>query len=123
MLSKCFREVGFDHLAVDHSKNRFHPYVSICNVDLTRAHGWKFLHHVLAHYNVVFVHAAPPCGTCSRAREIPRPNAPRPLRTEAEPMGIQGLTETEQARIDAANAVYLGLSEFLLGGPGAVIST
>ena len=28
-------------------------------------------------------------------------------------MGIQGLTETEQARIDAANAIYLGLSQFL----------
>ena len=114
MLSKCFREAGFDHLAIDHSKNRFHPYVSICNVDLTQAHGWKFLHHVLLHYNVVFVHAAPPCGTCSRAREIPRPNAPRPLRTESEPMGIEGLSDTEQARVNAANTIYLGLSEFLL---------
>ena len=39
LLSECFKDAGFDHLAIDHSKNRFHPYVSICNVDLTKAHG------------------------------------------------------------------------------------
>ena len=114
ILSKCFRDAGFDHLAIDHSKNRFHPYVSICNVDLTKKHGWEFLEHVLSNYNVVFVHAAPPCGTCSRAREIPRPHAPRPLRSEDSPMGLAGLSTTEQARVDAANSIYLGLAQFLL---------
>ena len=60
----------------------------------------------------MFVHAAPPCGTCSRAREIARPNAPRPLRTELQPLGRDGLTATEQARVDAANAIYAGLADF-----------
>ena len=114
LLSKCFKDAGFDHLAIDHSKNRFHPYVSICNVDLTKAHGWEFLNHVVTYYHVVFVHAAPPCGTCSRAREIARPNAPRPLRTELQPLGIDGSTATEQARVDAANAIFAGLADFLI---------
>ena len=113
MLSRCFHEAGFDPLAIDHSKNRFHPYVSICNVDLTKQHGWDFLDRILTHYHVVFVHAAPPCGTCSRAREIPRPNVPRPLRSESSPLGLPGLTSNEQARVDAANAIYFGLARFL----------
>ena len=86
MLSRCFQEAGFDVLAVDHSHNRFSPMAKICNVDLSKQHGWTFLEYVLLHYPVVFVHAAPPCGTCSRAREIPLPGRhPQPLRSEAEP--------------------------------------
>ena len=69
MLSRCFKEAGFDSIAIDHSKKRFQPLPHICNVDLTTSHGWEFLDHLVFHYNVIFVHAAPACGTCSRARE------------------------------------------------------
>ena len=82
MLSRCFKEAGFDSIAIDHSKNRFQPLAHICNIDLTTSHGWEFLDHLVAHYNVIFVHAAPPCGTCSRAREMKLSGkCPKPLRT------------------------------------------
>ena len=76
MLSRCFKDSGFDILAVDHSKNRFLPRARICQVDLTKQHGWDFLNYVIKFHNVVFVHAAPPCGTCSRAREIKPDSVP-----------------------------------------------
>ena len=83
MLSRCFKEAGFDSIAIDHSKNRLQPLAHICNVDLTKTPGWEFLHRLISHYNVSFVHAAPPCGTCSRAREI-KLSGKCPLRTEED---------------------------------------
>ena len=114
MLSRCFKEAGFDSIAIDHSKNRFQPLAHICNVDLTTSHGWEVLDHLVSHYNVIFVHAAPPCGTCSRAREIKLSGkCPQPLRTEDEPAGISWLQGDDLERVRAANAIYSGLSTFL----------
>ena len=114
MLSRCFKEAGFDSIAIDHSKNRFQPLAHICNIDLTTSHGWDFLDHLVSHYNVIFVHAAPPCGTCSRAREIKLSGkCPQPLRTELEPAGISTLQGDDRERVLAANAIYSGLSSFL----------
>ena len=70
MLSKCVKDSGFEHLATAINHNRFAPYVTVCNVELTTDHGWAFLLHILENYNVVFIHAAPPWGFCSKAREI-----------------------------------------------------
>ena len=101
MFSRCFHEVGFDILAVDHSHNRFHPLAHICNLDLTEDASWEFLAYVVRHYPVCFVHVAPPCGTCSRAREInlvPSTFQPRPLRSEEQPHGLPGLTDDDQKR-------------------------
>ena len=115
MLSRCFKEAGFDAVAIDHSKNRFHPLAHICNIDLTTVHGWQFLDHLIEHYNVIFVHAAPPCGTCSRAREIKLAGwCPQPLRTEDEPAGLSTLQGEDLERVQAANAIYSGLSNFLV---------
>ena len=114
MLSRCFKDAGFDSIAIDHSKNRFQPLAHICNIDLTTSHGWEFLDHLISHYNVIFVHAAPPCGTCSRAREIKLSGkCPKPLRTEQEPEGIATLQGDDRERVLAANAIYSGLCNFL----------
>ena len=113
MLSRCFKDSGFDILAVDHSKNRFLPMARICQVDLTKQHGWDFLNYVIKFHNVVFVHAAPPCGTCSRAREIKLAGqCPQPLRSEAQPWGLPDLAPGDQARVDSANSIYKGLGTF-----------
>ena len=116
MLSRCFQEVGFDVMAVDHTHNRFHPLAHICNLDLTLKSSWEFLHYVVRNFNVCFVHAAPPCGTCSRAREIHLGGSkqPRPLRSSEFPHGLPQLSADEQTRVDAANSIYSQLSEFLL---------
>ena len=116
MLRRCFQEVGFDVMAVDHTHNRFHPLAHICNLDLTLKSSWEFLHYVVRNFDVRFVHAAPPCGTCSRAREIHLGGSkqPRPLRSSEFPHGLPQLSADEQTRVDAANSIYSQLSEFLL---------
>ena len=115
MLSRCFQEVGFDVMAVDHTHNRFHPLAHICTLDLTLKSSWEFLEYIVRNFPVCFVHAAPPCGTCSRAREIHLGgfNQPRPLRSSEFPHGLDGPTPEEQKRVDAANLIYQQLSSFL----------
>ena len=114
MLSYCFKEVGFQILPVDHKANRFHPHVHLVHLDLTREHSWRFLDTVLEEYDVCFVHAAPPCGTCFRARDIELgDDASRPVRSLQFPWGVDGLMPTEQARVDAANGIYQGMCRFL----------
>ena len=57
---------------------------------------------------------APPCGTASRAREIPIPRRhklrkgmqPTPLRSEHSPMGIPGLRGVAKLKVMTANRLY-----------------
>jgi hypothetical protein len=50
--------------------------------------------------------AAPPCGTASRAREIPIPGGPKPLRSEEFPRGLPNLSQVDKERVQKANDVY-----------------
>lgn len=63
---------------------------------------------------VMYLHAAPPCGTASKAREkkissrlkkkgVPEP---RPLRSTACPEGLPSLTGSEKTRVQKANDIY-----------------
>ena len=66
------------------------------------------------------VFAAPPCGKCSKAREIilrdskgrPLPG-PIPLRSEACPNGLPFLKPVDRARVSAANRLYDFLSRLI----------
>ena len=56
---------------------------------------------------------APPCGTSSKARNIPLRNSkgrkktgPPPLRSEAYPEGLPGLTGVNRTRVKQANKLY-----------------
>ena len=111
MLSKCFHEQGFTVMPVDHQQNRFHPLSKICNLSLTLDSSWKYLHWLAVTFTILFCHAAPPCGTCSRARELP--GGPPPLRNEAYPWGFDDLTPEQSARVEAANKIYCGLATFV----------
>ena len=111
MLSKCFHEQGFTVMPVDHQQNRFHPLSKICNLSLTLESSWKYLHWLVATFTVMFCHAAPPCGTCSRARELP--GGPPQLRNEVYPWGFDDLTPDQAARVEAANQIYKGLAVFI----------
>ena len=63
---------------------------------------------------VVYIHAAPPCGPCSRARNRRIPfhlrsqgaPDPKPLRSERWPQGLQELLELDAERVATANAIY-----------------
>ena len=56
------------------------------------------------------MHLAPPCGTCSRAREKPvetlGDQAPVPLRDANEPLGFSTLTGRDKARVQSSNLLY-----------------
>ena len=78
---------------------------------MTLASSWKYLHWLVVTDSVLFCHAAPPCGTCSRARELP--GGPPPLRNEAYPWGFDDLTPEQSARVEAANKIYRGLAAFV----------
>ena len=113
-LSSCFREVGLEVLPVDSPRSRFHPVVPVCKLDLTKQHAWAFLEGLLDQYDVIFVHAAPPHGTCSSScgAQFPESCAPT-LRSASYPMGKPDLNKQDLARVGAANAIYLGLSAYL----------
>lgn len=115
MLSRCFKEQGFSVLPVDHKANRFTPLAEICTLDLTKQHSWVFLAYILEHYPVKYIHAAPPCGTSSRARDIPLGRGcPQPLRSDMEPNGLSTLEGDDLARVTAANLIFKGVCDLLI---------
>ena len=66
----------------------------------------ELLYHWMESGLLVWVHLAPVCGTCSRARQI-KNGGPPPLRSEEHPMGLPGLDANQQLRVDLANAMYV----------------
>ena len=62
----------------------------VLKLDLTKSSGRQILWEVLNRPNICGVHLAPPCGTSSRARDIPRAYGPSPLplRSEAQPCSV-----------------------------------
>ena len=65
MLSRCFREAGVPVMPIDHQHSRHHPLAKVCNLSLTEDSTWSFLSDLVRDHAILFVHAAPPCGTCS----------------------------------------------------------
>ena len=115
MLSACFAEQGWNVFPVDHSANRFHPLAKVCNLDLAHKSSWQYLSWLLANHRVAYIHVAPPCGTCSRAREIQRGSSdPQVLRTNGFPLGLPTLNGSDKDRVMTANAIYDGVTSFLL---------
>ncbi len=74
--------------------------------DITKPESRELLMHWLESNLVCWVHMAPVCGTCSRAREIDN-GGPPPLRSDDFPMGLPGLNPDERCRVQKANELYL----------------
>ena len=74
-LSKAMAAQGFRVLAIDWRGNTHKAAVEFQKIDLTTMAGQDHAMHLLAGMNLKFVHFAPPCGTFSRAREFPVPEA------------------------------------------------
>ena len=113
-LSAALRSFGLDAFGVDHSACRHRHLAPCIMADLSSAEGQRHVWHLITSLKPCFIHAAPPCGTASRAREIPLPAgmrrlgapAPRPLRSAAFPRGLPALTATEQLKVSQANKIY-----------------
>ena len=86
--------------------------------DLCTASSQDLLWSWLQNPFVVGIFLAPPCGSASRARQIPfrrrfnyrgrnrARHGPAPLRTDLHPNGVPGLSETDLGRVSLANTSY-----------------
>ena len=114
ILSDTARRRGFAVMPIDCERNRHLPKCKIYAIDITAPHAQSLLSYVLQNCRVAFVHMAPPCGTCSRARGIPLPDGssgPPVLRTAVHPWGLPEVVGVDRVKLDASNAVYSALAE------------
>ena len=103
---------GFEVISVDHKVG--HPFAPIVSLDLTTDTGRQILSRLLQHPRLFAIHMGLPCGTASRAREKPIPQelkeqgvpSPPQLRSAENPLGMPGLSELNQKKVDSANALY-----------------
>ena len=114
-LTRCLSDAGFEALAIDGPRNRHRPVGPTVTFDLTKEQGVAWLWKLLKHPRVCFVLLAPPCGTSSRARDIPiseqdrADNCPgiKPLRGPGrEVWGLDSLEGTDLLKVRAANQLY-----------------
>ena len=121
-LTATLSALGFGTMAMDQKMNRHkqcHP--TIC-LDLANEETVNYLQSFLNTPGYVFyIHAAPPCGTCSRARErkLARhlkalgAKEPQPLRSPQHPHGLPNLCNRDKLRVDTANAIYQNVAAIL----------
>ena len=113
-LSDVARRRGFAIMPVDCEPNEHLTKCKICSLDVTTPHAQNVLSYALRNCRVAFVHMAPPCGTCSKARGIPLPDGspgPRVLRSAEHPWGLPWVGGVDRVKLDASNAVYRVLAE------------
>eukprot|EP00435_Cladocopium_sp_Y103_P012524 s4507_g3.t1 len=89
----------------------------VIKLDLTDPQGEALAQSYLCDRNCKYSHFGIPCGTCSRAREIPiegEANAPKPLRSPEFPEGLPNLEPRDQERVDLANKVYSACARLII---------
>ena len=108
---------------MDHAKKKqaqCHPTVSI---DLANDESVELVLQLFeGPSHIFYVHAAPRCGTASRARERRIPQRKRcrgapdskPLRSNRYPQGLLGLSGTDRLKVETANKVFRNISKILL---------
>jgi hypothetical protein len=109
----------FSAFGVDHKK--LSSVAPIMIADLTTKNGQALFMTWMNAPNLAGIFAAPPCGTCSLARNIkvrgPKGNiisGPVPLRSQKYPEGFPNLTNTNLKRVLSANKLYDFLSKVVL---------
>ena len=113
--SAALRTHGVNAIGVDYGRNPQTPHAPTIQADISLPAGQIIVDKAEADMSADILHAAPPCGTASKARDRPIPSrlrmkgapCPRPLRSSEYPRGFpSGLTPTEQLRVDTANRIY-----------------
>ena len=112
-VTASLKRFGVEALGIDHviaKKKMKGPAVKL---DLTLASSQQLVLDEIRSDRVDGVMLAPPCGTSSKARNIPLRNSrgrktagPPPLRSEAYPEGLPGLTGVNRTRVRQANKLY-----------------
>ena len=118
-VTSCLRRLGLNSsLGVDHARKM--PNAPILISDLTSQDGQELCLLWASSDQLLGIHAAPPCGTCSAARQIvlrdssgSRIPQPVPLRSQDYPDGLPHLRGKDKVRVDAANCLYAFLVKLL----------
>ena len=118
-LTASLKAIGFrDSFGVDHNLDK--AVSAAKRLDLTLSSDQQILKQWMKSPVVVGVFLAPPCGTCSLARNIKlrdargRPlHGPKPLRSTQWPEGLPGLKEKDRSRVSSANQLYNFLAELV----------
>ena len=109
-----FRLRGGRALGIDHHLKRAKLKAAAVKLDLTQPWIQELIEREIKLGRVDCLHMGPPCGTASRARNIPikrkllskgAPN-PQPLRSQAHPLGFPWLKGKNKAKVQAANVLY-----------------
>ena len=109
-----FRTLGGRALGIDHHLKRSKLKAAAVKLDLTQRWVQDLIQREIKLKRVAAVHLGPPCGTASRARNIPikrklrakgAPN-PQPLRSSEHPLGFPWLKGLNKVKVQAANALY-----------------
>ena len=109
-----FRVKGGRALGVDHHLKRHKLKSAAVKLDLTQQWVQDLIEREVRLKRISVVHMGPPCGTASKARNIPikrklrqkgAPN-PQPLRSSTYPLGFPWLKGLSKAKVDAANSLY-----------------
>ena len=117
-LTATIRRLGLRAVAIDHSSSRTSGPVTL--LDLTKADDLEFLKNFIIpeRQNIIYIHMAPPCGTCSAARnkrhrdlEAAGYVLPQPVRSRAFPMGLPTNRGLDAAKVAAANTLYYATLE------------
>ena len=105
--------MGMRSIAIDRSGGRSKGHITL--LDLTESDNLKLLLDYIRQEkdNIILIHLAPPCGTCSAARKILRKSLialgfdmPMPLRDEQHPMGLPTLKGLDAHKVQQANKLY-----------------
>ena len=108
-------------MAIDRSSSRTSG--PITHLDLTKPEDLSFLKNFIASEkaNLIYVHLAPPCGTCSAARNKPHKDLeragftlPQPLRSKLHPMGLPHIRGLDAAKVASANMLYQATFEIVM---------
>ncbi|CAL1135587.1 unnamed protein product [Cladocopium goreaui] len=111
-VAASFIQLGGDALGLDHMVDKKRMRGPISKTDLCKKETQDQVISWLEQGKVDAVMLAPPCGTSSRAREIPvfesgrRRSAPRPLRSKKWPNGIPSLRGVPALKVKLANTLY-----------------
>ena len=113
-LSTSLKQMDFTCVPIDHKFNRHKPKVKCISLDLSIAADQNILLQWIDDKNTAIVFGAPPCGTASRARELPvslrltsrGAPSPLPLRSDEFPRGLPSLQGKDLEKVLAANCLY-----------------
>lgn len=118
-LSFTLQRWGMRSVPIDHGRNRHQPWWPTTSLDLSDPIQCSVLMDAIVSDQVDVIFAAPPCGTCSKARELrlsKTNHGPPPLRSKEYPRGFPNLRGTNLLKVQKANEVYDNLGILLWAG-------